>query len=376
MGLMNWWNGKSRGRRSRQATARRPFRLEALEDRRVPAILFDPGSGGLALVGTLGADDIRIDQSGADTLVKVNKESATFTSWQVKEINVYGSSGDDFIGVYASSGFPIYVMAETGNDKIYISLAKVQGYLWVSGGDYDAYYGYSNRLEVVDYGNAAATNYLLSSGSLTRWGDGVHDIVIQYADIDRTIVWGGDGANDYSVEGVLPGSELLLRGGDGADTFKVTPSAKNLDKLASGTGIDIFGGAGTDYVVVHDEANSQGTTYSSRMEHDEVFRRFKGSSTVEITLPDVEELSVLGGSGANTWKIDTPSIEKYLTGGAGADSFAVAGEGRYLHPGYLSIAGGGGYDAVDVFDSANIVPTTYSVSSSLLTKRDNSRVVA
>ena len=298
--------------------------LEALEDRRVPAILFDAPTGTLTLVGTDNANTIRLDKSGADTLAYVvingSSETATFAPGAVKHVNVFAGAGDDHVTIFAGNGFPVYVHGESGFDNVYVNLSQVGGFVFVDGGG-DS----QDRLETVDYQNDADTTYSVSDSLIGRTIQSTQATSsVQYQGFNRVIVQGGEGNNDFTLDSAAQNTRMFLYGGSGSDSFGISPSARNLDTVGPSTSITIYGGGGgLDNVIAYDDANPLAVTYGFREENsfDDVLSRAKGSSSipdVEITYTSIDYITVLGGSAGNVWNLDDVRVETYLGGGAGS----------------------------------------------------------
>src|SRR5262249_2503385 len=150
-----------------------------------------------------------------------------------------------------------------------------------------------------------------------------------------------------------------VNGGPSNDTFTVSPSDKNLDKI-DGTLI-VNGGGGTDALTANDQNNSANTAYA--------INPTSPSRTGAATIGrfGVEGLNRIGGSGSNTYDVNTTisPTPVTITAGAANDGLILSPTARNLNAiqGAVSFNGGGGNDGVTADDQNGTAATTYTVTS-------------
>jgi hypothetical protein len=153
-----------------------------------------------------------------------------------------------------------------------------------------------------------------------------------------TLAVGGTGGNDLFVltPGATAGSLLVTLNGVNQGTF--TPAS----------GVALYGGDGTDTVVVN------GTTAADAFGLSGTTATFNG---LTIANHDIEALTLNGTAGSNgndTFTVSNAQINTTLNGGAGDDSFTLSG--TTLGPGVLTINGGANTAGIgDTLTAADVV---------------------
>jgi Ca2+-binding RTX toxin-like protein len=215
------------GSRPRSAAARAPsarLRLEQLDAREVPAILFNSATGLLNVQGTslndtasinrgaphfsLGANGLEISFDISVTLVstdafgrEANRESRLLNTSSVTRIEFHGGAGDDMLR--GSPFLGVFAFGDGGNDQLY-------GAGNLSGGD--------------------GRDYLVATAGGSVLDGGAGDDILAGSDGDDTLLGGTE--ND------------TLRGGAGIDIMR---GGMGNDRIEGGAGDDqMFGGLGAD----------------------------------------------------------------------------------------------------------------------------------
>jgi Ca2+-binding RTX toxin-like protein len=188
-----------------------------------PATSALDASGLLTVNGTAGADTIDLSISGANLVVRVGNTTQSFTTTQVRRINVLAGDGGDRVTI-GTGVIGTYVDGAGGNDTI-------------NGGQFaDTLTGGAGKNFL--YGNdggdrlngSGGRDYLYGgNGDDFLYGNGGDDFLYGQGNVDR--IFGGAG-NDR------------LDGGNGADKLY---AEAGLDVLIGGGGTDILdGGADSD----------------------------------------------------------------------------------------------------------------------------------
>jgi Ca2+-binding RTX toxin-like protein len=246
-------------------------RIETLEGREVPSIGFDPTTGQLTVTGDANDNLVRlIDEPGGGVSVVLDQESASFPVGAVKGVSI---------------------QADAGNDRIMVPgpmLPGLAGDVNVSGGTG------ADALIFGDKTNAAGTEYTLEVNRLSR-RVGTVTRAVAFADLEDLTLLGGKAANTFNFENSTPGMVAELVGGTGADTFRMSPTARNLRTMPGTVRVD--GGGGPDTVVAHDDKNPFDAAYT--LSSDRLTRTVPGLPDNEIVFANHEHLVLDAGTGAD-----------------------------------------------------------------------------
>ena len=328
----------------------------------------DSIQGALSLFGGGGTDSVILnDQAKAGnttyslTSTTVNRTGAAQISYTDDEgLTLNGGSGADTYNVVSTAaGTPVTLNGGNGNDTFNVSptaqnLDSIQGALSLFGG------GGTDSVILNDQAKAGDTTYSLTSTTVNRTGAAQ----ISYTDDEGLTLNGGSGADTYNVVSTAAGTPVTLNGGNGNDTFNVSPTAQNLDSIQGA--LSLFGGGGTDSVILNDQAKAGDTTYS--LTSTTVNR----TGAAQISYTDDEGLTLNGGSGADTYNVVSTAAGTPVTlnGGNGNDTFNVSPTAQNLDSiqGALSLFGGGGTDSVILNDQAKAGDTTYSLTSTTVNR--------
>jgi len=328
--------------------------------------------GHLAVTGDADGNTVNIyDQthSGNDTytLASSSKVSssvtrtgaATISYGSDKALNLYGGSGNDTYNIDGTpSGTAVTIKGGSGNDTFNVSptaknLGALSGNLTVLGED-----GF-NTLNIDDQNNSANDTYTLASSSqvsstISRTGAAK----ISYASLGAVNLFGGNGKDNYNVNGTPTGTFVGLIGGSGNDTFNMTPTSKNLANIQSG--VAVVGETGSNTLNIDDQDNSATVVYSldsDGVETSVVTR----AGAANISYYALGAVNLYGGSGNDTYVVNgTPSgTAVSINGGNGNDDFEL----NSLRDVTGKINGGGGTNTLDYTDYSGNSPITVNLQS-------------
>jgi Ca2+-binding RTX toxin-like protein len=208
------------------ATARygRPW-LESFEPRVVPAgVVYQPSLRQLYIEGTVGNDQVHVNQSGPSVLVRFNGRDQSFSLSDIDRVFFRGLAGGDLF--VNNTAVPSRGMGDAGNDRLVGGLAN------------DTFDGGAGA----DVCNGRSGNDALNGGidaDLILGGLGA-DVILGSLGNDRCD--GGDG--DDRLRGNYGGD--LLTGGNGRDDLW---GDLGDDRLFGGLGDDqLRGGRGRDHI--------------------------------------------------------------------------------------------------------------------------------
>ena len=354
--------GSRRGRDTRaKQRARCRVAAEALEGR--------------ALLTSLVVNGDQLGASNDVILLHRNTSNANFAEVQVNnivisntpissltDIKINGLEGNDTINIEDTfANVPVTINGGNGNDTINISptaknLAHIQGSVTING---DA--GFDTVI-VNDQNNAAAATYTVTATQVTRPGAAP----INFAASENLTLNGGSAANIYNVESTAASTPATIVSRAANDTFNLSPTAHNLNTLASV--LVVSDGGGSDSLNVNDQSNAAVTAYSLNAS---VVSR-SGPANAQVNFFGVENVTVGGGSAADSYAIDSTAanVTMAVNGGASNDTFAVTPFDRNLSDlaGNLRVNGGGGTDSLAIDDQNFSSGVTYSLTSTQLTR--------
>jgi hypothetical protein len=274
---------------------------------------------------------------------------------------IKGGSGNNTYNIEGTApATTLTVQGGSGNDICNISptaqnLDNIQGNVAIDGG-----LG-ANALRVYDGNNGKAVTYSVTSSTVTRTGAAT----ISYDSLVGSMTLDGGAANDtYDIESTSAHTPVTVSGGAGNDTFNVSPTAKDLGTIQGGLSIAGFGGS--NHVNLFDQADAKAVTYS--VTSSTVTR----TGAAPISYTSVSSLTLDGGKGGDIYNIESTSASTPVTvaGEAGNDTFNVSPTARSLGTiqGNLTILDFGGNNNLVLDDQANAAGTTYSLTSSTVTR--------
>jgi hypothetical protein len=160
------------------------------------------------------------------------------------------------------------------------------------------------------------------------------------------------------------GGTTTISAGGGDDDIDVTFSFGNLEQL--GGPLSVNGGAGTDDLILYDDLHASNVNYT--IASTSVTRT--GAPTT--TYGAMESLTVNAGSGHSLVDISSTLIggPTIFNAGGGNDGIEVTPLTQNLSSlgGPLTVNGEAGTDSVDVYDSLNVNPDTFTITASSVTR--------
>lgn len=277
--------------RTRTAALRRGLFLESLEARRTMTAELIGTT--LMIHGTPGDDVIVVSKAADQIKVRVNADIYSFASASVANIEAYGETGNDSIGVRPGVAQPALLDGGIGNDRIIAGVGDSQ----LIGGDGDDQLTGGDGNDRLSGGNGADRLAGERGNDVADGGEG-NDAI------------GGGSGNDILFGNL--GDDVLL-GQEGSDV------------LVGGRGNDrLEGGRGNDWLL-GDAANSIPAGYASPVDFAVAF---VDTSTGDDQLVGGDGNDVmLGGNGAD--RIAGESGADLIVGGVGNDA-AEGGAGDDL----------------------------------------------
>ena len=218
---------------------------------------------------------------------------------------------------------------------------------------------------------SAKTYELISSTLRHRLSNSTTASQIVLSDIDSTTLYGGSGQNTYNLQDVAANTQFAFFAGENSDTIRVGGGPSGLHTVAGV--LTVFAGGGFDSMDVVDSTNGYtATTYT--VNGSLMTRKINGVTNVQMNFAGVEDLDLFGGSGNNAYEVQSvvATTDLDIQAGNGRDVFRF-GLSNSMNgiAGTVSVSGNGGVDYLDVLDTINTVPTTYSLSASVLTRQIN-----
>ena len=226
--------------------------------------------------------------------------------------------------------------------------------------------GSATDLIVDDSDDTARQSITIMTGTMT--GSMVNNAIINYNRLNSLTVSGGSGDNTFLVTNTRANITTTLNTGDGADmttieatrnaTLDINGDADDDTVLLSDFGIaqnfngtiNVANAGGTTALTVDDSADSIGQSLTM----DDT--QLSGSlvNTAFVNYSDLSGLTILGGSGGNTFTVNsTPPPDATTTIDKGSGPFNSVDVFGTMGP--LDLTGTGGPDAVIIHQSASIM---------------------
>ncbi len=288
----------------------------------------------------------------------------------VETVNLNAGAGADIFNVQSTpAGNFMNIAGFGGNDQFNVGLnndmSGILGILSLQG------LAGADHVRLNDQAALTANNYTIFSDVVQR-SNGT-TISISSADID---VQAPNTNNTFRVISLDSVARYQLIGNGGNDTFEIAPTTQLVSFLVSGD-LLIHGGAGSDSLIVHDEARLGGSTYSGF--GDSIFvgttindanRRVRWDTTESVIFnagAGNDVLNVEGGGGATL-----PTI---INAGAGNDTFNVTPNVRNFDfiSGLFTLNGGADVDNVFVLDTARTTSTNVVFTNSSISRPGTTR---
>jgi hypothetical protein len=191
-----------------------------------------------------------------------------------------------------------------------------------------------------------------------------------WASINQIVVSALGGNDQIGADNIAAGVPMTLSGGDGNDEIHladlVTSGSRDLNHLASPITVD--GGAGTNTIFLGDQLDPGDTTTSI----DSTSVTQAGSGFGGLTYSSVNVLVFSGSNATDAINVDatlaSTSVEIDLGTGSSDVSITPAATNLDNIQGEVQVFGNGGIGRLDVHDEANGVNTTYTVTSSTVSR--------
>lgn len=187
--------------------------------------------------------------------------------------------------------------------------------------------------------------YATGTGTFESANVRVGDIVASTAlikDLDSITINGGGGNDTIDIEDTFSKPPMdvpvTVNGGDGNDTINVSPTAQDLTHIKGS--LTINGDAGSDKVTINDQANGADTTYSLTAATVAVNRP---NPPATISYLGIEDLTLNGGQGVNTYNVQQAGIPARINAGPGTDTIKFSNGASVTGV----VDGQGGFDTLD-----------------------------
>jgi hypothetical protein len=282
-------------------------------------------------------------------------------------VSVLGTAAGVDTTVNAGPGQAVVTVGDLDNP-----LDGIQGPLHING------LGSPNVLLSVDdeaHGTAGLT-YTLTATSMDRTGMAT----LTYGNCLVVSLTGGAGGNTFVVTSAAGATDTVLNSSDPADTILVRGSSAmgNLDiNLLNGGGTVIVGNGGlldgianvaindstgTTTVIADDSSFGGGEVYTIQNDTVEDVLSVGRLANPVVGYQGVGSFILYGGTGADTFAIDSTSVATTVNAGPGGNTFDLSPFSQWLG---ASLAGpltllGGGSDVLQFFDVANPGAETFT----------------
>jgi hypothetical protein len=322
------------------------------------------GAGGSAqairgAVTVVGRDDNLTVDDSADTgnrsvtissggITGLAPAALNFSVFDVSFLTVNGGSGNNNYTVTATPAYlGMTLNAGPGTDTVNVgdgSLSGINAPLTVHGGG-------NTGLNVNDQGTSTSQTYTVTNNSVRRTGLAVP---ITYSNLQSLAVNAGMAVETVNVQGTAAGTATTINAGAGS-------AAVNIGAGGSVQGIQgavtLSSGPDQDVLNVDDSADTGNRTATVSAGGITGL----APAAINFTSSSVRTLTVLGGSGNNTYTAsNTPAFDGMaLNTGSGADAVDVQGASAPLA---INAQGGGGDDVVNLGLSNSLAGITGAVT--------------
>jgi hypothetical protein len=207
----------------------------------------------------------------------------------LQSVSLFGGTGSAFGGeiynVASTQNAPVTIMGGQNHDTFNIcpisgpgsdNLGFIQAPVTVNGS------GGNDALNIFDGGDPNSATYTITDTTVA-W---TFSNLITYLNVGSMVLNGNNNGNTYNVESTGANTPVTINGGNGNDTFEISPTDMHLDNI--GSLLTIHGGTGANKI--------------------EMWDTFVDTYTVTNTATTVASLSpnpLLTYSGVNTLKLHT-----------------------------------------------------------------------
>ncbi|MEX0938641.1 MAG: hypothetical protein WDZ59_12340 [Pirellulales bacterium] len=205
----------------------------------------------------------------------------------IDEVIFNAGFGDDAIDVQSSvAGVPLTINAGSGDDTITLGanlghINTLNGAITVNG------QGNSDTLVVDDTSNALSDDFTITDTIFTR----SFSAIVTYATIEGLEVFAGTSNNAVNIESTAAGTPVTVHGGDGDDTFTLSPTAGNMATLQGA--VSLLGGADDDILIADDTSNLNSDSFTITP------NTLARSSSATVAYDTFEDLTLNAGPGDN-----------------------------------------------------------------------------
>jgi hypothetical protein len=277
------------------------------------------------------------------------------------DIRIYGTPAS------IPAGFQWNVGGGSNGDTVTLYPRDAQGNLTINGNIGISPGAGSDQFVVNDASSSLPINYRFTNpfgpGGTTINGMGASHVNLG-DDFENITVHAGTGSDRFDLETYHSISAIRLNGGGGDDALHVAGPSQRLDTSMRHSAAPVFdGGAGNDLAIVHNTADSAGSTYSVR---SAFVSASKAAHSFTLNHSNAEVVEVRAGAGADTYNIASVAagMTYHLRGGAGADSF-LAGNLMLVNEIFGGVridAGGNNSDGLVIDDRNDPIGRTFHVT--------------
>ncbi len=319
--------------------------------------LLDNFRGTLVINGNDASDTLELDDSG-DTRTNTGSITASGNSTSVTGFGITGSvsfdtveslrltlgSGADEVTVNSTrDGVATRIDTGAGSDTINLgngSLNALSGSLEIRGD------GGSDTLNLDDSSDSAANTLIVTDNRITGAGLGSSDqsVVndsrgVTYIGLENLNITLGSGSDQVQVEGINAGTETVISGGEGDDTFTL---AGDLSAIRDGVKLAGDGGANNRLVINSDVAGDLRLDVASST----VSVLTGNTLTGRVEAENMVDIAVTLSDGSDTFTIADSNLPVTLNTAGGADTVVI----EDIHA-TVNITLGDGSDEVTVLDA-------------------------
>ena len=317
---------------------------------------------GQASVLTLNYNDQADPRNDPYTLTATGVTRPGFSSTYsvVAALTLNAGAGNSVFTISSTAvGTATAVNAGAGNDVLNVGSAAnvldgIQGPLFLNG------QSGTNTLTFNDQGTTVPETYTVTSTTVARPGIAT----ISYKNFAPLTLNGGPKGNTYNIQSTTSATPVIVNGGAGNDTFNVGSPSNTLAGIQGA--VTLNGQAGSDAVNINDQGTTTAQNYV--ITATSVLR----GGIAAITYGTVESLTLKGGSGGNTFRIQgtAASVATTALAGTGNDSFIVGGPTASLNgiQGPLALDGQAGTDTITLNDQGTTISETYTITSTIVSR--------
>jgi hypothetical protein len=307
-----------------------------------------------------------------------------------ESIAVESGSGNDTVYLQSLTGSPVLQPiaftwnARGGDDGLWLANAGgdvgvIDGPVSFNGGEG------TDRMFFDDDNNASGVGYIVGAGTVFRTDGpfGLAQVPFSHSAVDEIYVYGPQGNNSFTFNGVTQNVRYEVYANNGNDTLTV---GNDLDSnfpsnTIAGRVVQFFGQGGTDAVFINDSADTSadGASFGADFQdiRIDVTRKYSSDvglpTTTEIRFSEHESIEYTGAAHRTVYALRQTTILTTLRAGNGDDEIRVGdGNAAANAANPPLIDGQGGTDLVILVDDGVAGPGVYSIFGSTISFSDNS----